>query len=470
MTHQRLALTVLLSCVCLGACLDTSELDEPVGEQRYKQIMLNQLPLASILLNSVIGTEARLLLLTTNPLSTASFDGVLPGDDLGLQLIDTDAQVFMKYLVRCALAPEDPKVMWNHPLNNTVSESWSGQLGLCSAWASGPPSPECLELVSACMLAAENALGKSVATSQRGLNLAGGALPTDAAVTVKALDEDGFEIASFGACLRGTTGADRDCGWSEEASFVGTCTPGDNVVLQCDVGSSRGVIRVCEGHTGCNHGSTASIIEHASMCDARAQLPFTCPAGGSYAVMAGPVQSGNQVALDLDASTGEFPASELQVFDRREGAFFGSMLSPGSRSSLVASHVDSAGVVHRNVPNGGSTNVNTRMYACHDIAWGDVDAYATDRLCALVKDSEGHQAELCAADSLGVCNDPVPAHPVLFCTVNDAPPLAGDGDFGGCTDDDGMPWNRPVTVFLDHPCDLAGPGIEGDSCPGYQPW
>jgi hypothetical protein len=468
MTHRKLALTVLLSCACLGACLDTSALDEPVGEQRYKQIMLNQLPLASVLLNSVIGTEERLTLLTTNSLSTETFDGILPGDDLGLQLVDDDAQVFMKYLVRCALAPEDPKVTWNHPLNPAVSQSWSGQLGLCSAWASGPPSSECLQLVSACLLAAENADGKSIATSQRGLALDGSALPTEDAVTVKTLDEDGFEIASFGACPGVPTGADRDCGWSEDASFVGVCTPGGNVVLQCDVGSARGVIRVCEGHTGCNHGSTARIIEHASMCDARGQIPFTCPDGGSYAVMVGPMSSGKPVALDLHASTGEFPASERAVFDRREGAFFGSILSPGSRSTLVESYVDAAGVVHREVPSGGTLIVNLTMYACHDMAWGDAEAYATHRLCAVVSDSENTgTATLCAAHSLGVCHDP--GGPALICAVEDTAAGGGDGDFGECTGG-GTLWNHPITVFLDHPCDLAGAGIEGDECPGYLPW
>jgi hypothetical protein len=471
MTHRRLALTVLLSGVCLGACLDTSALDEPVGEQRHKQIMLNQLPLASIMLNAVIGTPERLTLLTTNALRTETFASGILGNDLYWQLIDEDAQVFMKYLVRCALGPEDPKVTWEHPSDETISQSWSGQLGLCSAWASGPPSSECLELVSACMLAAENALGKSVATSQRGLDLAGGALPTDDAVTVKTLDDEGVEIASFGACLVGTTGADRDCGWSEDASLVGVCTPGGDVVLQCNEGSASGVIRVCEGHTGCNHDSTARIIEHPSMCAARDQITFPCPDGGSYAVMAGPTSSGGPVAPTLNSVTGQFPATELEVFDRREGAFFGSFLVPASRSSLVHAYVNSAGVVYRDVPNllTGSLVVNTSMFACHDIAWGDVEAYATHRLCAVVKDSKGDQAELCAAHSLGVCNDPSPEHPTAFCAVDDTPAVA-DGDFGECTDLGGTPWDHPITVFLDHPCDLAGPGIEGDECPGYLPW
>lgn len=464
MTHRRLALAVLLSCACLSACLDTSALDEPVGEQRYKQIMLNQLPLEAILLNTAIGTEDNLSALISNPLSTGFLAGVY-----GTQLAEPEAQMFMKYLVRCALAPEDPKVEWSDPFDENVTQTWSGELGLCSEWASGPPSSECLELVSACLLASENAVGKSVAISLRGLDLAGGALPGDDAVKVKTLDENGVPLASFHACVRGTTGSDRNCGWSEEASFVGTCTPGSNVALQCDVGSQRGVVRVCEGHTGCNHGSTAKLIAHPSMCDARDQLAFTCPAGGSYAVMAGPTTSGNPVALDLHASTGQFPASELEVFDRREGAYFGTLLKLGTRATGVQAWVDSAGVVHRNVPNSSTpTVVNDAMYACHDINFEDAEAYATHRLCAVIKDPGGDEATLCAAHPLGVCREP--SDPTTWiCDVDDTAVALGDGDFGDCTGD-GVLWDHPITVFLDHPCDLAGPGIQGDQCPGYRPW
>ena len=467
MTHQRLTLIVLLSGLCLSACLDTSGLDEPVGQHEHKQIMLNQLPLQSILLNSLIGNEPTLTHLSTKPLHSDTFDVSLVGDELSRQLLDDNAKVFMKYLVRCALGREDPKLTWDHPLNTAGPQSWAGELGLCSAWATQEPTSECLQLVSACMLATENAVGKSVAISQRGVGLDGDAIPLESKVKVKTLDDDGDMIASFGACPTATSGADRDCGWSASASFVGVCTPGVYVALQCNVGSPHGVVRVCDGHTGCNHGDTTKLRAQADMCDTNQQLVFQCPEEGSYAVMAGPTQSGVPVALDLQASSGQFPAPELAVFDRREGAYFGSLLDPSSYHPAVSAHVDAAGVVQYDVPNlpTASLVVNQSMYACHDIDWQDAHAYATHRLCARVSDPGGDTVTLCAAHPLGACYGLGAA----ICAVDDNAVVIGDGDFDECTDGFGL-WDNPITVFLDHPCDLASAQLENDrACPGLDP-
>lgn len=469
MEHRKHTLAVLLSCACLGACFDASELDAPVAEQRHKQIMLNQMHLEPLLINA-IASDTHLAFLGNNALSTGTLDSADAVGELGWQLIDDNARVFMDYLVRCALAPEDPPVKWTNPMDANVSETWTGQLGLCSDWADGAPTSECLELVSACMLAAENALEKSVATSQRGLHLNGSARSMDAVVTVKVLDGDGAPIDSFGACPGQTHDADRDCGWSAGDSFVGVCGPGKSVTLHCDQGSSPGVVRICEGHTGCDHGSTERLAFESDMCGASDEITFTCPDGGSYAVMAGGDSSDDPVAFNLYASTGSLPASEPEVFDRREGAYFGNMLIPGSRSGRVSSYVDSTGVVHRDVPPGSALIVNLSMYACHDIDWSDLDAYATHRLCAVVKDDEGDMATLCAAHSVGVCHDPAVLPPARICANNDTSAVIGDGDFGDCSAG-GDTWDHSVTVFLDHPCDLASPDLEADNaCPGLVPW
>jgi hypothetical protein len=247
---------------------------------------------------------------------------------------------------------------------------------------------------------------------------------------------------------------------------VGVCTAGDYITLQCNGDPSQGVVRICEGHTGCNHGSVTKIRALADMCGVNDQIVFQCPDDGSYAVMAGPEQSGDPVALKLLASTGQFPASELVVFDRREGAYFGSMLDPNEYSPMVSASVNAAGVVVYDVPNlpTGMVVVNESMYACHDMDWDDAAAYATDRLCARVMDSNNETATLCAANPLGACYGPAGS----ICAVDDTG-MDGDGDFDACTGD-GALWGNPITVFLDHPCDLAGPGIEEDDCPGQEPW
>lgn len=107
MTKQTPALTLLLSC----ACLEAAELDEPVDGPRPKQIMLNQMDLEPILLNSLIGTPETLGLLTTQPLRSDYFDVANSYGVLGQQLLDPYAQRFMDYLVRCALSPEDDPVL-----------------------------------------------------------------------------------------------------------------------------------------------------------------------------------------------------------------------------------------------------------------------------------------------------------------------------------------------------------------------
>jgi hypothetical protein len=463
MTKQTPALALLLSCACLSACLDAGELDppvdkpidepidEPVGEPRPKQIMLNQMDLEPILLNSLIGTPEALGLLTSQPLRSDYFDVANAYGVLGQQLLDSYAQRFMDYLVRCALSPEDEPVVWDHP-SDTPAMEWRGRLGLCSEWATQAPSSECLELVSACLLASENALGKSVMISQRGLDLGDKALTLADPVPVKTLDDEGVKIASFESCAVETGGADRDCGWSADESFVGACVPNSDVTLQCGSRASHGVIRVCEGHTACDHGSATEIVAREDMCDVYQQVALTCPASGSYAVMVGPSSSGGApVSLVLNASAGEFPGSELTVFERREGAFFGTLFKENALYPHVSARVDTAGVVHRDVlPSAIPLLLNESMYACHDESFAASDGYALHRLCALVKDPDGDQATLCAADSLGPCHDVAAG---LVCADDDTPTLPGDGDFDDCTDGATV-WNNPITVFLDHPCDL----------------
>jgi hypothetical protein len=450
MTQQRPALALLLFCASLSACLDTVE------EPPRKQIMLNQMDLEPILLNSLIGTPEALDLLTSQPLSSEFFDVEASTGALGQQLLDPYAKRFMDYLVRCALSPEDPAIVWDHPDDDLPEWAWRGRLGLCSEWATQAPSDECLELVSACLLASENALGKSVMISQRGLDLADEGLPLTDSVPVKALDEQGFTITSFKPCEVETSGAARNCGWSPDASFVGACVPEWNITLMCDANSERGVIRVCEGHTGCNHGSATQLVERDQMCAvAQEEVSLTCPASGSYAVMVGPLSSrGPTVSLTLNESMGQFPGSELTVFERREGAFFGTLFQ--DRSMYVEAYVDGAGVVHRDVPTGGGVHfINASMYACHDEAFASSDAYQNHRLCAIVKDTEKEKATLCAAHSLGPCHAGV----APICAIDDTPPQADDGDFDNCTGG-GVEWHHPITVFLDHPCDL----IDGFWC------
>jgi hypothetical protein len=96
----------------------------------------------------------------------------------------------------------------------------------------------------------------------------------------------------------------------------------------------------------------------------------------------------------------------------------------------------------------------------------DADAYATYRLCARVSDTGGETATLCAAHPLGACY----GLGAPICAIDDAG-VVGDGDLDQCTNDGFALWDNPITVFLDHPCDLASPELEiQGQCPGLQPW
>ena len=49
-----------------------------------------------------------------------------------------------------------------------------------------------------------------------------------------------------------------------------------------------------------------------------------------------------------------------------------------------------------------------------------------------------------------------------ICGTSDAGPVAGDQDFGDCTDLTLHHWSSPITPFLNHPCDLLSrdpPGV-----------
>ncbi|ACY14305.1 hypothetical protein [Haliangium ochraceum] len=453
-------LSLPLACAGLSACV---ELDAPIetGVVEQEQIMLNQLALQAVLLNALTGTPDSLTELVSNPLSDDYFDADLPqGAITGQNLHDPLAQTFMTYLVRCALSETDTPVTWTDPFKVEGEEGkvvvFHGQAGLCSDWATQAPSGACLELVSACLLTTENAFDTSVAISHRGIDLNGDALPLAAQVEVGRFDIDGQPIPSFEDCPSDENGATRDCGWSKEDSLVGTCHPGDLMELSCQQGSSIGVARVCKGYRGCDDASLERLASADEFCGNDTEITFTCPSHGTYSLMLG-----GEYSDDLDvplavADSGSYPAAEAEVFDIREGAFFGDLLTPSLNSTPVAlSYVTNTGQIVRNVQAGtGGTPLNESMWACHDKHFTEGDAYMNERICATVTDDQNVQAYLCAARIIGQCNEKAEGTLTNVCASFDAGSVKGDGDFGSCTDTTPTVWDRPITVFLDHPCDL----------------
>ncbi|WP_437594439.1 hypothetical protein [Sorangium sp. So ce1000] len=169
-------------------------------------VIANHLTLDHLGHNLLTTNRQSLLALDRNPLTTASFAAGTLHD----ALLDPSARDVMKDLVACALAPKQ-RVQWTPPASEgawapTPEEraaraqpdsplSYSGSIGLCPEWAD-PLWPtrdkahnamraSCQELVSACLLAKNNAFGERVDISARGRMLSdkagqGRAIPVDA--------------------------------------------------------------------------------------------------------------------------------------------------------------------------------------------------------------------------------------------------------------------------------------------------
>lgn len=443
-----------LLALAAAACLD---LEEPeLGTTAVPQIMLNQIMLNQIMLNGLTGTVENLQHLSTSPLADHTFG---PDGPLSMALHDPDARVFMEYLVGCALSP-DQEVSWQDPFS-LAEHSWRGALGLCPAWATGAPSVDCQEVVSACLLARENAHGKSVAVSSRGARptKAGpAALPLAAEVPPKATDIDGKPIASFEPCAEPAAGAERDCGWSASSSRLGLCSPGKAVTLHCQEQDGPLVLRVCDGIEGCDAGAPTNLAQ-ALLCapSSPTELEFVCGDSGAFAAMLGPDEVEGD---DDDTWTGAvtssagaiLPASEGELFQVAEGAWYGNLFAPRWRHPGITRAVRSNGdiVTKFDIASWGDV-VYQDTHACYAPGWTAPKAYLHERLCALVTDDQNVVLELCLSSSVGPCS---PAEGGA-CATDDGEPSFGDGDFAQCEDSHGVVRSWPLTGYLHDACDVV---------------
>ncbi len=104
-------------------------------------------------------------------------------------------------------------------------------------------------------------------------------------------------------CTTSEQGAHRDCGWDAEPS-ARRCTPGASVTLGCDArcGPTLGfcagdtMLRVCEGEAPCDDLRALATNDDACEADGArdpcSRVTFTCPASGSYRVLAGAYRAG----------------------------------------------------------------------------------------------------------------------------------------------------------------------------------
>ncbi|KYF67691.1 hypothetical protein [Sorangium cellulosum] len=230
---------------------------------------------------------------TTKPLKDRSGKPVEPGA-LHKALLDPAAREVMKDLVECALGSHQ-SVSWTpgaQAWGPTAEESaevsrarqltWRGVgAGLCPAWAAGAPDARCQELVSACLLTRNNAMGRI-----EDISIRGGAIATSPAELQRYPEREG---AFFGNLLDpaalnptaeklsvGQTRPTVDVIYSK--AFV--CSPPDARALRafgCDQGTwvnwmSSRLCAVPDPKGGSHH--QGCVAEYVGACGARdEQLP-----------------------------------------------------------------------------------------------------------------------------------------------------------------------------------------------------
>ncbi len=454
-TMRLQLLSIALSLPMAACAMEVTGEDEP-GLDESEIILHNKLETEDIVLNSLTGTADAISLLVSNPLATATFDvdsGAIPH-----ALKDPRARTFATYLAQCALDKNQSFSYFNDLDNRTYT--FTGRHGFCTPWANGPASAACRQIVSACILSRNNALGDEVQLSVLGKKIGGTSLTTSATVPVKSTTLAGVTMPSFIGCKTALNGPARNCGFSTSQSLVGVCTPDADVTLNCKAGSSEIVTRVCDGTDGCSHLSSLNLLEDTVCSPEAPSTTFTCGDDGAFSVMVGPVTSGLAVGGSFASATGgTFPARELQVYAVEEGSFYGDLFTAGEHLSSVTRSVDASGAITTFFPDTGGAELDVfgDAFSCHDPGWTNGMAYLSHRLCAMDVELEGsvNVATLCAAKKLGPCTGPVAPK----CATGDALPV-GDGDNGSCTDDVGIVRPYPLTTKLHQPCDLIPPGLE----------
>jgi hypothetical protein len=139
----------------------------------------------------------------------------------------------MRYVVACTL-PSGQTRTWTNPVTG-VSYVWQGQLGLAPGWALGSPATVAeQQLVSACLAAHANKLGKSVSISVLGRDVAGQAIPVTSGETATYSEKEG---CFFGNLFTGEgifVGRDRVLNQTESTTRAcGLSTQGSGGSVQC---------------------------------------------------------------------------------------------------------------------------------------------------------------------------------------------------------------------------------------------
>lgn len=423
---------------------------------------------------------------------------------IGRQLRDPKAKAMMEEVVECALDSKT-EVTARDREGNEIGR-WRGEMGLCQVWHTDSlnKSEECQELVTACVMARVNALGKSIPLSLRSeppfLSPLRDRVPTETRFRESPQGEnpsEGWPIPSFSTECRGL-----DCNWSP--AYVGTCAPGEEIQLAIDDPSDRSAcdsmgLRVCAGIHGCL-GPTVRELPNGSPLPAysrplgdklgacrKSPLTFTCPSeeatAGFYSVMTRPhrLRSRKEPSRTYTVvkvkGTGEYPAPEKDVFRFPEGAFYGNMFKP--EWLTLSCTLD---------------NATTRTASCTtakhnicniDLESGDIVGSCSEDLVSLpyrnvyacyayAQQAEDDDSSVAALNKR-LCDSPDAnrncfAYRPQRCYYKDTgtspqkeslcESMGSDGAYGHCKSqiDPTKRFGRVITTYLNAPCDLLDEG------------
>lgn len=379
---------------------------------------------------------------------------------------DSCAAKLMGYIVSCALDKGT-----SLDLAGKTPLHWTGELGVCGIkaedadrWAAHAPTKNCLEAVSACVLARVNARDLRVAISL--LGKPDGVVPklrdrVPLEPTLREKDGTVPIVSLSSPCLDSSTDKDpkRDCGWASR--YVGRCTAGAKVTLDNPMGV---MVRVCKGIHGCDHDPSGSYYGQVTSVPSTAtRVSFQCPSPTPprpyyyFGIMVAAPDSSKLPEADTDVtfSSGadySYPAKEAEVFTYREGAFYGNIFEPLPSPASPAS-----------VGGDAPSALLGGQYACYSDIWNIGIAELTGRMCAVImaKPCFGNPPHRC----LGL-PPPSPPAPADSCG-------SGSGMADAYLDCKGFPdtsptptgpWPRALTVMLNDPCDFNANANASQGC------
>ncbi|XXF77698.1 hypothetical protein P2318_32310 [Myxococcaceae bacterium GXIMD 01537] len=451
--HLPASVTLLLA---LTAPLALAEPPDPDTVASIR--ILNGIDTRAVIFNPLTAGRVANAELTRQPLKSDTFQEEGP---LKEALRHASGRTVLRYIVECALEPTQPKVTWYVPTLGTTQEA-AGKAGLCPEWAYQGigKSERCQELVSACVLARNNATGTQVHIAMRGEDVARPRL-----FNPDLLPHVWTPLLLPTPELSTESGLAPEFGWRAER--IGTCLPRKEVTLgagaypaACGTGmlgtiSGDRVLRVCGYPSGCL-GAEKLADTDGSPCSIAPLVTFTCPDSGQYSVMSAPYfRASTQTSWVTPATTGagalSYPYGSYAAFAShtfREGAFYGNIFDPSALAADVTVSANGGLVIDAKGLTKGAP-MYQRMYACHGRAWTSGTAALARRLCA--NDAEG-DLYACAAEATGPCEagstDPRPRR----CDEDDGSLVRGDGDFEKCRDPEGRTYTSPITTFLRTPC------------------